>query len=481
MICPKCGANMIISKGVCAKCGYDIEVNRQTRKYSCYFYNRGLEKARNRDLSGAADMLRRALKISKKNVDARNLLGLVYCEMGDPVAAIQEWIISRSFLEENNPAERYLSMMRSNPAKLDNLNTAIRKYNGAVDAVAHEGDDLAILQLKKAVSLNPKFIRAWQMLALIYMKYGQMDKARACLRKTLAIDVTNTTSMKYLREIRAMLRANRKLKLSVEAAEDREEEAEVVTTKTYASYLEEQDHIDYRILISLLVGIFLGIMVVYFMVVPGVKTGMRQESKVKQGEFAEQMSKYLTDIDALEKESQSLRNKIDMQETELEANAAELEDLRNKAGGINMFNMTAYYLGMKQKAEVSKDELFILQKRLQAVSEEELANEKARQIYDRVLSDYPDVKSVTMTSSELYEKGRALYDKNDYTDALEYFIYSYEKSADNEKNMYYLARTYHLTGDADAALRYYNEYTERFPEGEFISSVNGYINQLKTK
>ena len=481
MICPKCGANMIISKGVCAKCGYDIEVNRQTRKYSCYFYNRGLERARNRDLSGAADMLRRALKISKKNVDARNLLGLVYFEMGDTVSAIQEWIISRSFLEENNPASRYLEMLRSNPSKLDNLNLAIRKYNGAVDAVAHDGDDLAILQLKKAVNLNPKFIRAWQMLALIYMKYGQMDKARTCLRKTLAIDATNTVSMKYLREIRAMLRANRKLKVSVAEAEEEQEAAEVVTTKTYASYLEEQDHIDYRVLISLLVGIFLGIMVVYFLVVPGIKDGMRQEFKETQGEYAGQMSKYLTDIDALEKESQSLRNKIDMQETELEANAAELEELRDKAGGVNMFNMTAYYLRLKQKGEATKDELFILQKRIQAVSDEELARSSAKQIYERVLADYPDAMSVTMTSSELFEKGRTLYDKNDYTAALEYFTYSYEKSADNEKNMYFLARTYHLLGNTSAALRYYNEYTERFPEGEFISSVNDAVNKLQQR
>ena len=86
-----------------------------------------------------------------------------------------------------------------------------------------------------------------------------------------------------------------------------------------------------------------------------------------------------------------------------------------------------------------------------------------------------------MTSSELYEKGRALYDKKNYAYALEYFIYSYEKSADNEKNMYYLALTYQLTGDTTTALRYYNEYTERFPEGEFISSVNKAIEQLKKK
>ncbi|MBQ6660052.1 MAG: tetratricopeptide repeat protein [Lachnospiraceae bacterium] len=478
MICPKCGANMIQAKGVCAKCGYDIEVNRQTRKYSCYFYNRALECANNRDLSGAAELLQRALKVSKKNVDARNLLGLVYYEMGDPISAIQEWIISKSFLEENNPAVRYLETLHANPAKLDNLNLAIRKYNGAVDAVAHDGDDLAILQLKKAVSLNPNYIRAWQMLALIYMKYGQMDKARACLRKTLAIDATNTVSNRYLREIRAMNRANRRIRISETEPEDSENE--VVTTKTYASYLEEQDHIDYRALISLLVGIFIGIMVVYFLVVPGVKTGMREEFKQgTQAEYAEQMSQYLAEIDKLEKETQSLRNKIDLQEADLEASTTELEDLRNKAGGINMFNMTAYYLKLKSGGEATKDELFILQKRIRAVSEEELKNASAKQIYDRVLADFPDVLTVTMTSSELYEHGKALYDKEQYTAALEYFTYSYEKSADNEKNMYYLARTYHLTSNKEAALKCYNEYLERFPEGEFHKSVESYIKQLQ--
>jgi len=477
MICPKCGANMILARGVCAKCGYDIEVNRLTRRYSCYFYNRGLERARNRDLSGAAEMLQRALKVNKKNVDARNLLGLVYYETGEPVLAIQEWIISKSFLEEGNPAVRYLEILHANPSKLDNLNLAIRKYNGAVDAVSRDGFDLALLQLKKAVSLNPHFIRAWQMLALIYMRSDRMDKARECLKKTLAIDATNSVSTGYLRNIRELFRENRRLRIS--ETEETEETEPVTGGKTYASYLEEQDHIDYRVLLSLLAGVFLGIMVVYFLVVPGVKTGMKEEFKETKTEYVEQMSQYLTDIDSLEKEMQSLRNKIDLQETELEANAEELAELRDKAGGINVFNMAAYYLNLRRKGTATKDELFILQKRIRAVSEDELQNESAKEIYDRVLSDYPDALTVTMTSSELYEKGRSLYDAEKYTSALEYFVYSYEKSADNEKNMYFLARTYQLTGNKAEALKRYNEYMERFPEGEYYNTVSTIAGQLK--
>ena len=39
---------------------------------------RGLEKAEIRDLSGAIDLLKRSLKFNKLNIQARNLLGLVY-------------------------------------------------------------------------------------------------------------------------------------------------------------------------------------------------------------------------------------------------------------------------------------------------------------------------------------------------------------------------------------------------------------------
>ena len=141
--------------------------------------------------------------------------------------------------------------------------------------------------------------------------------------------------------------------------------------------------------------------------------------------------------------------------------------------------MTAYYLNLKKKQEPTKDELFILQKRIGAVSQEELANNSAKQIYDRVVEDFPDALTVTMTSSELYEKGRERYNNKEYESALEYFTYSYEKSADNEENLYFLARTYQITSDKENALKFYTEYQERFPEGKFKNDVAGYIQQVK--
>ncbi len=68
------------------------------------YYNLGLDKAQIPDLSVVIDMLRRSLKFNKLNIQARNLLGLVYFETGEAVSALSEWIISKNIMPEHNIA-----------------------------------------------------------------------------------------------------------------------------------------------------------------------------------------------------------------------------------------------------------------------------------------------------------------------------------------------------------------------------------------
>lgn len=50
---------------------------------NCY-YNLGLERARLRDLSGAAELLKKSLTFDKYQKDARNLLGLIFSSVVRP-------------------------------------------------------------------------------------------------------------------------------------------------------------------------------------------------------------------------------------------------------------------------------------------------------------------------------------------------------------------------------------------------------------
>ena len=200
MKCFNCGATLK-NTDYCSQCGADVKLYRKMIQLSNAYYNKGLEKAKVRDLSGAAGVLRQSLKINKKNTDARNLLGLVYFELGEVVEALTQWIISRSFQGEKNLADYYIEEIQNNPARLETINTTIRKYNQSLLYCEQGSFDLAVIQLKKVLSMNMNLIKAHQLLALLYMKNENYGRARAELKRVLAIDRTNTCALRYMQEL----------------------------------------------------------------------------------------------------------------------------------------------------------------------------------------------------------------------------------------------------------------------------------------
>ena len=122
------------------------------------YYNDALAKASVRDLSGAIESLKTSLKFNKLNIDARNLLGLIYFEMGEVVEALTEWVISKNYQPAENAASRYLDEIQNNRSRLETINQTIKKYNQALLYCRQDSRDLAIIQLKKVLSLNPKLV-----------------------------------------------------------------------------------------------------------------------------------------------------------------------------------------------------------------------------------------------------------------------------------------------------------------------------------
>lgn len=170
-------------------------------RLSRYYYNQGLEKAEIRDLSGAIGCLKQSLIFDKNNIDARNLLGLVYFETGEVVAALSEWVISKNLQPRQNLAEEYINKLQANSARLSAINETIRKYNHALELCREGHEDMASVQLRRILAQNSKLIKGYHLLALIHMKNHEWNKARRILRKAAKIDKTNTTTLRFLKEV----------------------------------------------------------------------------------------------------------------------------------------------------------------------------------------------------------------------------------------------------------------------------------------
>ncbi|MDO4276564.1 MAG: hypothetical protein Q4D16_23125 [Eubacteriales bacterium] len=202
MNCMNCGAFLTdMDLDYCSHCGCNVLIQKKVDYLSKYFYNQGLEKASIRDLSGAITCLKQSLTYNKGNIQARNLLGLVYFETGEVVAALSEWVISKNLQPNKNLASGYIDKLQANANKLEAINETIKKYNHAL-ALCREGhEDMAAIQLKKILTQNSKLIKGYHLLALIQMKDQEWNKARRILKKAARIDKTNTTTLRFLREV----------------------------------------------------------------------------------------------------------------------------------------------------------------------------------------------------------------------------------------------------------------------------------------
>ena len=293
MNCPRCNAKVAFVKDQCDNCGQSLKNYRRIVSTSNILYNKGLEQAKVRDLSGAIRSLRQSLEFNKLNTNARNLLGVIYFEEGEIVSALSEWVISKHFQPQNNDADKYIRQVQSNPNKLEMYNQTIKKYNSALFSAQHGDGDMAIIQLKKVVNLNPKFVRANQLLALLYMMSGKRDdkvRAKKLLTSISKVDVTNTTTIRYLKELSDVQLKGEPAPKKVTAQEPEPRKVlprvDVDAYKPITPYKEEKPSI--MPFINIVVGVLIGMALMGFLIIPHIEANKSDKENSEFKKYSEQ-------------------------------------------------------------------------------------------------------------------------------------------------------------------------------------------------
>ena len=292
MNCINCGAFLTDTDlDYCPHCGANVLIQKKVDYLSKLYYNQGLEKASIRDLSGAISCLKQSLAYDKRNIRARNLLGLVYFETGEVVAALSEWVISKNIQKNRNLASEYIAKLQANQNKLDTINESIKKYNNAL-AMCREGhEDMAAIRLKKILSQNPKLIKGYHLLALIQMKNQEWNKARRTLKKAARIDKTNTTTLRFLREVdeqtgvTTKIEKKRKGLFGNEKAENDNISGEIVVRPS--SYKERSR---VSLFFTMVLGFAAGAAAFWLLVLPAVKQNIYREANQQIIQYSDSLS-----------------------------------------------------------------------------------------------------------------------------------------------------------------------------------------------
>ena len=454
MECYNCGI-VLGKEKICPSCGVDLRIYRKFVGISNFLYNQALAKAQTRDLSGAVADLRLSLQYNKVNTNARNLLGLVYYEMGEGVAAVKEWMISKGYQASENLASEYLEQTRKNPAEKDRMNQQARKFNQVLTYCRQDSIDLAVIQLKKLLNDNPKLVRGWQLMALIALSQENLEQAKKALRNAERIDNNNPLTIRYQKMLEHLEKkgAGRKQKQS-QSIRDSNGNDTIIQPKL------RRNTGSMGIVLNILIGLIVGAAITSFLYVPGIRKKAVSDANQAVTEANNTIADKNQTIKALEEEISSLNAKVDSESNKAkkQKEAAKSVDTLLKAydAYINEdIELAGDYLESIDASDLSADSLSVMT----------TLQEKVNQQY----------LSVT------YDAGMDAYNRYRYTEAIESLskVVSVDENYAEGEALYCLAQAYRKSEDHEKAIETYAKVCELYPNSSLSYNAERYITELQ--
>ncbi len=455
MKCMNCGAELTESV-YCPKCGCDVSVQKQAIVLSGLYYNQGLEKAQVRDLSGAIDQLKRSLKFNKNNITARNLLGLVYFETGEVVAALSEWVISKNIQPEDNIATEYIGILQKDANRLDTINQTIKKYNIALENCHNGNEDVAEIQLKKILAQNPKLVKAYHLLSLLYINKNQYEKARRLLRRAIRIDRTNTTTLRFLKEVDSYLGSPNALDNTFRFW-GREKEQETANADgreaapTIASYRPSKVRMP---VLNMLMGALIGIATLWFLLVPALTKNINQTANEKITRYSADMAAYSAQIDALNRQIDDSENTVSTANAQIAAANAKATANENLLKAVEAYNQDMMNTAANALGSVDSTKLSV----------------EAKGVFDSMSNNLQSLMRV------IYKKsGLDAFGNSDFATAIIKLEQARALDSTDYDILNYLAHAYRLSGDTANADKTYQMIIDNYPATQRAETAQQFL------
>lgn len=283
-----------------------MDYERKTRVIANSYYNMGLERARLRDLSGAAECLKKSLHFNKYMTDARNLLGLIYYEVGEVGDALVQWVISMNLQPEENRADHYLGEIQRKKGTMDGERRTVRRFNQALVYAQNGSEDLAILQLNKVVESKPNYVKAQLLFAFLCIAREDYQKAGKAVYKVLQIDRNHPRALWYKSLVKTSggsvkgEQEPEKRKLKNVLSHRQLEDDDIIIPPSYRENTKDQA------VGNILAGLLLGAAVIFFLVMPAKTRAINLSHNQEILKYSEELSQSNQKADDLTAQLQSM-------------------------------------------------------------------------------------------------------------------------------------------------------------------------------
>lgn len=458
---------------ICKKCGADNAVFSRVYKISDALYNKGLEQARNNNLFDATLSLGKSLQFNKNNYEARNLLGLIYYATGRLGDALREWILSSNITNNNsnnsnnsNKAVGYISSLKKNPVVFEKQNEAVKMYNNALTFMLQKSEDMAVIQLKKALDLSPDFIDALNLLALCYIMLGDNKKATIYIERVLSIDANNLIALNYHKIVNPTPAKARVGAGHIKESSPVEEKKPVINYKNN-NFEKNKFGIGFGInyIIMFVIGGICSFLIVYmFFMTPAISAMQAEITKI---------------TDDLQKETQKHIDEMALKDRTIENNNKKMETLENDKKSLNST------IESQRRSQYVLEADITLRDGNPLGALDLINGFDATGLSKDIAEKYESVKlgASLQLEKEAYDYGKEAYDARDYEEAKLSFRKSVQYTTPESTTIgncyYYMGRIAEVEKDTNSAIIFYEKLLNDFKDSTTTSLYNTANTRLK--
>lgn len=461
MNCPNC-YKQISDSYLCSNCGTDPVLFKNITKLSNKFYNQGLKNLKDNNLSDAIESFYKSIQFNKNNYNSRNLLGLTYFQTGCIGNAIKEWIISSSITKENNLAVYYMEIIQKNSSYVETLNEATKIYNKSLKTIKLKNEDLAIIQLKKAIDINANLLEAYNLLAFCYLSQKNSNKASELVNKVLSKDSGNKTANHYNNILNTINKASTKTttlnpikqqlsgRTSIENKPSYDDNKKLTNAKAKA--------------LSLIIGILISSTIFYLIFLPITNKNIKNKLLSTTTELDGLQLKYTQDIAS--------------RETEINDLMKEINDIKVEKADLDKTTLL-----QQQTLRVRELQDIFLSRDYDTV-----ANILYEEDFSGLSEEYQviidDLKTRTFPSSGLkeYTNGINNFNNSNFEDAKINFekalVFLNEDNRNIPPTLYHIGLIEEINANFDKAREYFTILIEKYPNTNNAAKAQASLNNL---
>ncbi|NLM09602.1 MAG: nucleotide exchange factor GrpE [Clostridiaceae bacterium] len=368
----------------------------------------------------------------------------------------------------NNFKPINLDLVEERSGKLpDNIAEAIKLYNKALEDAQFKSEDMAIIALKKAISLHPDFYEAMNLLGVCYVMVGKEDKAKAAFQQVINAGDTSIKALDYLKKLKSPEEEEIEVKAPKKKSKKTEKENRLSFSLIKALMPEDNNLYFLKYIAGFVAGVLL-VSLIWYMV-PADKalfTIKKVENIDKNPELEKEITVLKERIDKLE---QDLREQSD-ENLKLMDN---FQSYREWITRLNEANKEYRNGNFIQSADLLFD--------AQGTTVPEELYEHYKELWDKVRLE---------AAEKLYYEGNKIYNGNRnrapevYKQALEKYEASITYIEDDRVS--YQASLYYQAGKAaarcdekDRAMELFEFIIKEYPNSSMSSYATSRLNELK--